>query len=208
MWQTDCHAGRPSGLSLLPMTMTWIVVTVMTSTAGSQTLAGNVAVSERGMSVAADRWLLAMVGGAVALVLAGFALLVAVQARQPEMLPADTPAGVVQRYLLALDEGDYDEAETYLSRSVLERRKKQEELSGRPYPPNRPPSSGRPSTRVVLQRVESRSDTEFWVTVALSHFSAPSPTDAQEYTSTQEFQLRQEGGAWKITSPDYPYFPF
>ncbi len=154
-----------------------------------------------------DRWLVAMVGGALFLVVAGFVLLVAVQARTPETLPEDTPAGVVQRYLQALSEGRYDDADKYLTQSVLDRRKDLEK-NGQVRPPVPPGAHDRPSTRIVLQSVEARRET-VWVTVAISSFTAPSPTRAQEYTNTMTFGLRQEQGAWKITSPEYPYYlPF
>ncbi len=154
-----------------------------------------------------DRWLMGMVAGAVLLVVAGFPLLLVVQSRPPEMLPEDTPAGVLQRYLLAQQEGRYDDADGYLSETV-KARQKQLEKDGRPIRPQRPPVNNRPSTRIVLEDVQTHSETT-QVTVAITSFSAPSPTDAHEYTTTQTFDLRREQGAWKITAPDYPcFFPY
>ncbi|MBI4499297.1 MAG: hypothetical protein HY689_15525 [Chloroflexi bacterium] len=156
-------------------------------------------------AVKTDRWLLALVGGAIALVLAGFVLLLVVQTRSPDTLPEDTPAGVVQRYLRALEEGRYAEADAYLSASAKARREQQP--GGKPYPPYpvRPPGE-RPSTRIVLQDVQTRESTA-QVTVAISRFRAPSPTEADEYSETVTFDLQREQGAWKITGPEY-YFPF
>lgn len=146
-----------------------------------------------------DRLLWGIVAGAVLLVLAGFGLLLVVRDRQPEQYPEDTPQGVVQRYLTALSEGRFTDAEQYISESV--KAKYTEGL--RPKLPV-PTSSGR-SYRVVLQDTRVDGD-RATVTVAVSRFSPGGgglfdrPT---QYTDTYVFELRREGGQWRIIWPEY-----
>ena len=60
-----------------------------------------------------DKFLLAIVIGAVVLV--GIAIGVTLLQPEPDYLPEDTPEGVAHNYLLALDKGEYQRADSYLS---------------------------------------------------------------------------------------------
>lgn len=144
-----------------------------------------------------DRMLWGIIGGAALLVLAGFALLFVVRDRPPEHYPEDTPQGVIQRYLQALSEGRYTEAEEYFSASV-----RQKNPDGFRYPPSRVPER---SQRVVMQDVRVDGD-RATVTVAVSHFSPGGGglfDGPSEWTSTHVYELRRENGDWRIVMPEY-----
>ncbi|MCX6022360.1 MAG: hypothetical protein NTZ05_11650 [Chloroflexi bacterium] len=143
-----------------------------------------------------DRLLQAIVAGAVVLVLAGFGVLFLARERNPVQYPENTPQGVVQRYLQALSDGRYREAEAYISDSVKNR-------APNPYKPSYPPSPPERSYRVVLQDTKMDGDIAR-VTVAVSRAGGGGPFGDSGYTNTTVFELRQENGAWRIISPEYP----
>lgn len=145
-----------------------------------------------------DRLLWGIVAGAIALMLAGFALLLVVREREPAQFPADTPQGVVQRYLQAQIEGRYTEAESYLSPSVLE-----PDGTRKPRFPSTPSQN---SHRIVLEDTQIAGD-RATVTVAITTFYGGSGGlfgGSTEYTTPQVFELRRESGVWKIIAPEYP----
>jgi hypothetical protein len=59
-------------------------------------------------------WLFGALAFVVALVATGLTVAL-VTTRDVDLLPANSPEGVVQRYLLALEDEDYEEAYGYLS---------------------------------------------------------------------------------------------
>ena len=146
-----------------------------------------------------DRLLWGIVGAAVVLMVAGFALLLVVRERQPTQFAEDTPQGVVQRYLQAQSEGRFNDAESYIAQSV----KDNEPKGQRPWPNTAPQNS----YRIVMQDAKVDTD-KATVTVGVTQFNSGSRGGlfggSSEYTATHVFELRRETGNWKIIAPPYP----
>jgi hypothetical protein len=140
-----------------------------------------------------DRFTLVIVAalGLVALAL-GLVL-----ARPSEGRPMDeaTPLGVANNYYLALAEGDTRRAYEYLS-SEAKGKTAYEEFARRQLP-------RRETRRLWLDDERIDGDTAR-VSVRQSHGTRSFlPFDSGEYTTRYLLVLRREGGAWKLTQPDY-----
>jgi hypothetical protein len=138
------------------------------------------------------RSLLVLLGGAAALLAAGVVVaLVAV--RQPETAyPAHSPQGTVATYLRLLQKGRVDTAYALVAMD-MDRERFHEQFDTWSQTPHRV---------TLLQAGTSGSDAS--VTVEIAAFSA-GPFGASDRTSRQTFTLVRQGGAWRITGPEYLY---
>ena len=138
------------------------------------------------------RSLLVLLGGAAALLAAGVVVaLVAV--RQPETAyPAHSPQGTVATYLRLLQNGKVDTAYALVAMD-MDRERFHEQFDTWSQTPHRV---------TLLQASTSGSDAS--VTVEIAAFSA-GPFGASDRTSRQTFTLVRQGGAWRITGPEYLY---
>ena len=138
------------------------------------------------------RSLLVLLGGASALLAAGVVVaLVAV--RQPETAyPAHSPQGTVATYLRLLQDGKVDTAYALVAMD-MDRERFHEQFDTWSQTPHRV---------TLLQAGTSGSDAS--VTVEIAAFSA-GPFGASDRTSRQTFTLVRQGGAWRITGPEYLY---
>jgi hypothetical protein len=149
-----------------------------------------------------SRWLIIFGAAIGALVIVAIALVFTMAKPGGEsLLPADTPEGTVQRYLLALEAEDYKTAYSYLS-----------------FPPNKQISydvwKGRAiryeekhAVKVTLEKSMVTGD-EATVSVMVDVFRANEPFENPPfenpvYTSHVTFSLKKEGASWKINSPTY-----
>ncbi len=144
-----------------------------------------------------------LVFGAAILALAALMLILTLTlgGQEAPLFPADTPQGVVQRYLQALDRSDYTTAATYLATT---------DINGKPLtPPFTPypvPEASRPAHRVSLGQV-SVSGTTATVEVVVETFRPAGPFNNSVMTNHISFSLRQESGNWRIAAPtDYYWF--
>jgi len=154
-----------------------------------------------------DKLLVAILGGIVALIVVGLAVLFLIGTRSETVLSEDTPEGVVQRFVLALEKRDADAAYNYLSGAVKSRWSLDEFRSAVAMGPQMfgPSPSGERSSRAVLNKVTVSGDTAN-VLVTISTGAAGGPLTYDEYTRDELFTLRHEGGQWKIESfPEYEY---
>lgn len=150
-----------------------------------------------------DRFLWIIVGGALALVIAGIVSVGLVARQTPAPLPDDTPEGVVHNYFLALQNGEYDRAYGYLSDNLEEKPSVSEFATQlRRMTDYR---SGEHSIRMKIERT-SLEDDEAWVEVTVSEFRAHSLFDRSEYTRHETVSLQRENGQWRITQFFYPYW--
>jgi len=147
--------------------------------------------------------LLVIFGGVIGLLaIITLAVVLATANQQPPLLPQGTPEGVVQRYLLAIDSGDYQAAYGYLS-----------------FPPGDKtttydmwrqsfnyPSSTRPAYKATLIRSVTSGDSAS-VDVSIDVFR-PSGGLFENPVSTSmvSFTLQRISGSWKITSPTYVWW--
>ena len=149
-----------------------------------------------------DRFLLAIVAGAVALVVGGIAI-VLVAGRAPAPAPADpaSPVGVVQAYAAAVQAGDAERAYGYLSQSVrrtrpLDRYRTSFSNSGR---------SSDTERRLLIEPV-SEGPERAEVKVTISTFSVHGgPLSSSTYHRDVTVRLVKEADVWRIDQPLEPY---
>jgi hypothetical protein len=148
-----------------------------------------------------DRFLLAIVAGALLLVVVGVVVVVPFGRPRPAP-PADpsSPAGVVQQYVEAVRAGDLERARGYLTREARAQVEARDRSS--PYRP-----SVDDNARIVVDTV-STTDTTAEVKVAISRFYARSnPFSSSTSHYDVPVRLIREDGAWRISQPVDPY-PF
>jgi hypothetical protein len=142
----------------------------------------------------AKKWLIVGVTLLVGLLVAAVAMAV-VNTRGARLLPADSPEGVVQRYLQALEREDYPEAYSYLS-SDVHSRCSLDDFVGRGYWPYSE------ENQVTLKKTERYDDSAVVrATVTVDHGDAP--FGSSEYSYERTFQLKLERGQWRLTGLDW-----
>src|SRR3990172_5393618 len=146
-----------------------------------------------------DRLLVIMTAGIGLIVLAWLIALFVVNARQEVQFSQDSPEGVVQQYLKALEGGNWEEAYGFLADSV-------KDTNTRRSYEKRMPEHIEQSRRILLEKSEV-TDGQARVIVSIATFQSSGPMSTSEYTQRIDFRLNQEGGQWKIISPTYlPFF--
>ena len=114
--------------------------------------------------------------------------------RQPDLLAENTPEGIVQRFFIAIDDGDYLKAYSY----ILPPRADENfyEMWKGPFST----SGERPAFRVSLGQT-TRDALSASVEVIVETFRPGSPFGSNINTNRLVFMLKQENGNWRITSP-------
>lgn len=140
-----------------------------------------------------QRSVLLLVGGAVALLLAGVVVTLMVTRAPESVYPENSPEGTVATYLRLLEDGEVEQAYALVSMQ-LDREQFRQQFS---YWSER-------SHRVTLVRSSMDGDSAT-VVVDVSTFSGGA-FGASDRTSRHTFTLRRENGAWRITGPEYLYF--
>lgn len=153
--------------------------------------------TDAGDTPAPDRSLLFIGLGIGVLVALAVIAVVVLGSRDATSFAADTPEGVVQRHLAAVEGEDYETAWGYLSAAV------QSDLSLDEYRRAvRDYGSYRiGSRRVLFDRSEVDGDrARVWLTVEEYYDGGPFG-GANTYRSTREIGLVREGGEWRIDDP-------
>lgn len=142
-----------------------------------------------------SRWLYLFGIAIGVLVIATVVLVLTIGSPSDEsLLSEDTPEGTVQRFLLALRDGDYLAAEDYLSPSDDDRT----ELK---FLRNRAlDSSESPGWKATLGNTIIKDD-EASVEVIIDIFRPRGPFENAVNTQQTTFFLIKEDDSWKITSP-------
>jgi hypothetical protein len=146
-----------------------------------------------------NKWLLGF-GTAVGIlvILAVVLVLIMPGSDEVDLLPENTPDGVVQRYIFAVKNRDYEEAYGYLSASAIadeERYSSFEEWSRMFL--NR---DGGDPWRAVIGEAEY-FDSKAFVDVTIEIFSPEGIFGDPVRELYYPFTLEQQDGAWKIISP-------
>jgi hypothetical protein len=138
-----------------------------------------------------DRGLLSLVLAALALSLLGLISIALVARREPDLAPAVTPEGIVQRFYQAAYQGDYQAAYALLSadtRSRLTIGGMQQELSG---------TLARSQMHVAGTSVYGRDAT---VRVTITHLNSGGLFGTDSWVETRDVLLTQEAEGWRIVS--------
>ena len=148
-------------------------------------------------SPAPDRSLLAIGAGIVVLVVVAVIAVVALGSREAATFSADTPEGVVQRHLAAVEDEDYETAWSYLSTSVQADLTLEEyRRAARDYGHH-----GEQSRRVLFDRSEVDGErARVWLTVEEYYGGGPFG-GGETYRSERQIALVREDGAWRIDDP-------
>ena len=143
------------------------------------------------------RILLVIGGGIAALVVVAVLAVVLLGSREVQSFPADTPEGVVQRHLTAVEDEDYETAWSYLSAAVQSDLSMEEyRRAARDYG-----SYWVGSRRVLFDRSEVDGDrARVWLTVEEYYDGGPFG-GASTYRSSREVSLVRDDGAWRIDDP-------
>ncbi len=143
---------------------------------------------------------------AVALLLLATALVVLLDAREPKLLPADTPAGVVQRYLLAVEAGDAQQAFEYLTTTVTTGTTT-EARSLDDFRRRMPSPGERRGLQVVLDSETVRGE-KAEVQVYFSRIEAGRGSILGSPVSQwpRKFELVRDAGEWRITGLRYSVY--
>jgi hypothetical protein len=139
-------------------------------------------------------WLIGVVAFVLALVVAGLVVALITTRGGVDLLPADSPEGAVQRYLLALEDDDYAEAYEYvadLSKSGCTFEEFVRLASRR----------GVRDSHMTLEGTQRFDDTAI-VTAGVTVFEPDVPFGASEYTYERTYQLELEDRQWRLTWPE------
>lgn len=148
-------------------------------------------------------WLAGVAVFVVALAVAGVVVALVTTRGEADLLPADSPEGVVQRYLLALEDKDYREAYSYLNASTKKGCAFEDFARQASYQEVR-------DSHMTLEDTE-RFDGSAVVTARVTVFEPDVPFGASEYSYERTFDLTLEEGQWRLARPGYwcptPYKP-
>jgi hypothetical protein len=148
----------------------------------------------------AKMWLVAGVILLVGLMVAAVTMALVTTLGGPRLLAANSPEGVVQRYLLALKREDYPKAYIYLSTDVQLRCPWSDFLRSNHWPYAE-------EGQVTLEKTQ-RYDGTAVVRATVTVFHGDAPFGASEYSYDRTFQLKLEGDQWRLTGPDWWCPPF
>jgi hypothetical protein len=143
-------------------------------------------------------WLFGAVTFVIALVVGGIAVALVTTRGGLELLPSDSPEGVVQRYLLAMKDEEYREAYGYLSSDLQRECSYDNFLKGASSTEIRESHVTLEDTRNVDDRAQ--------VKVRITVFEPGGPFGASESSQDWTFHLKLEEGQWRLVSmPEMPW---
>ena len=155
---------------------------------------------------ASTKWLIGMGAALGVLVVAAVVGALMSDGGQPDLFAEDVPEGITQRYVLAMIDGDLDEAWGYLSPEL------QAGCALDDWRDAASRQSHLEDSRILLDEVHWVNDTEAVVSLNRRWVSQPDPFDlsfsAEESTHHfEDFRLqKQDDGAWRIFRLPWPVF--
>jgi hypothetical protein len=147
-----------------------------------------------------NKWLIIFAGLIGALALIAVVLVLFTQGKNVALLPADTPQGTVQRYLIALEDDDYQQAYTYLSPNMPQMT---------PYSDWLTQNQNRPTVQTgwgatLGKTVQNGGYATVEVMIETSYPGGMMSSSQSNLPVT--FDLTETGSTWLITSPTYIYW--
>jgi hypothetical protein len=147
-----------------------------------------------------SKWLIIFAGIIGVLAVIAVVLVLATQGKNVTLLAADTPQGTVQRYLIALQDGDYQQGYTYLSPNMPGTMSYDDWLSQNL---NRP--AGQTGWRATLGKTVQNGNYAT-VDVAIETSYPGGMMSSSQSNLPVTFDLSETGNSWLITSPTYIYW--
>jgi len=136
-------------------------------------------------------------------VIATVSLVLLTKGDEVELLQEDTPQGIVQRYLIAIQEKNYQKAYNYLSFDPLQKISTYDDwlrmVIGELQISNQ--STWKATLGKITQNVDNAT-----VEVTIDTFRPRAPFEDPLHSQQINFQLSKINGKWVITSPTYIYW--
>ena len=129
------------------------------------------------------------------LAVAGVVVALVTTRGEADLLPEDSPEGVVQRFLLALEDKEYREAYGYLSAGTTNGCTLEDFARQASYQEVR-------DSHMTLEDTQRFDDTAV-VTARVTVFDPDIPFGASEYSYDRTFDLTLEDGQWRLAWPNY-----
>lgn len=148
------------------------------------------------MRSASARWLTGIVSAAVVLIVVSILLNVLADDRSDDLLPADTPEGTVQRYLLALVDDEIDVALDYVDEELKANCTKQQLLQWRIFERDWDFSA-------KISRTTEVGDSVL-ITVEITETDFDPPFGRNQYSFPATFTVSRVDGGWRISEPPWP----
>jgi hypothetical protein len=145
------------------------------------------------------RWLIIFVIVISILVIATVSLVLLTKGNEVALLPEDTPQGIVQRYLIAVQEKDFQKAYNYLSFNPLEKIQTYDDWIRMVIVA--PQISNQPAWKATLDKTTQNGD-DATVEVIIDTGTG-GPFEGLPRSHQIIFQLSKIDGKWLITSPTY-----
>ena len=155
---------------------------------------------------ASTKWLIGMGAALGILVVAAVVGALVFDGGQPELFPDDVPEGITQRYVLAMIDGDLDEAWGYLSPELQAGCTLEEwrEVARR--------QSHLEDSQILLDEVKEINDAEVTVSLNRRRISQPDPFEfsfspEESNFHFEDFRLEElENDQWRISQLPWPVF--
>ena len=142
-------------------------------------------------------WWLVIVGVGLATLVAVSVVVALLGGSEAALLPKDTPEGTVQRYLQAMEAGDFREAHSYLGAGLTGVCDYQQFRSSTGWFESA-------EQRITLEDSEDLDGGGVEVRVRVTRFSVNPPFGSRESSYTQPFTLVQEEGLWRFSEAPWP----
>ena len=142
------------------------------------------------------RWLVGTGAAIAVLVVASVLAAVLAGGGDAETFPEDSPEGVVQRYLQAIEDDEFQTAYDYLGSALREGCTLQEFRERTRRTADR-------DHRVVLEGTEA-FEGQTIVMVRISRVQTDAPFAPSESSYPREYTLERQEGAWRFTEPAWP----
>ncbi|MBI4281867.1 MAG: hypothetical protein HY672_00040 [Chloroflexi bacterium] len=142
---------------------------------------------------------MAVAGVVVALILVSVVVALVNPRGAAETLSEDTPEGIVQQFILAVQDRDYSLAHSYLS-DELKKTCTITQMEERSYWP----VDTLEDNRIALLDTEELSDGRVRVRVRVTQVNVSPPFGMNEYSHEERYVLAQENGNWRLVEPPWP----
>ena len=138
--------------------------------------------------------------GIIALVIVTVVLVLTIGQGNTHLLPENTPEGVVQRYLLAIQESDYSKAYSYLAPQPTPTDYYKGSPQSFEYFVNSAQNAANTTWKANLGKVTVKDNTAS-VELTVDIFRSAGPLENPIHTNTIIFLLVKSGDNWLVTSP-------